>query len=278
MFAKKIDYFMAVAEQGSILGAAKILSITASPISKKIQELEKELGYRLFYRRSAGLSLTVQGSELYDTVTYIKNKLSKMKGGSSVIVNLQSLCPSINRSITSSLESFYSGLEVEVTMNKVGGKYDFFDGHSKTVSYIACYPKKVEGFYTLYIKEPVVITHSSHLERSLVNQKACLKIIKKGLNQIWFEDVYKNVLRKDNEKIIYINDFSVFKRLIYDGKCISLLSKYQYEMFFKGDRFSYTSTQHYAYHCLFINENAAHAEELVGKLLAKETLPWRLHQ
>ncbi|MGD8590786.1 MAG: LysR family transcriptional regulator, partial [Chromatiales bacterium] len=51
--------FLAIAAHGSFLEAAKRLHITQSSVSARIQNLEDELGARLFERNRAGASLRV---------------------------------------------------------------------------------------------------------------------------------------------------------------------------------------------------------------------------
>lgn len=58
---KQFRYFMAVAESTSVAGAARMLNIAQSAVTKSIQELEDTLGARLFERSSRGMVLTQQG-------------------------------------------------------------------------------------------------------------------------------------------------------------------------------------------------------------------------
>jgi DNA-binding transcriptional LysR family regulator len=53
--------FLAIAAHGSFLEAAKRLHVTQSTVSARIQNLESELGARLFVRNRAGASLTSAG-------------------------------------------------------------------------------------------------------------------------------------------------------------------------------------------------------------------------
>ena len=53
--------FLAIAAHGSFLEAAKRLHVTQSTVSARVQNLESELGTRLFIRNRAGASLTPAG-------------------------------------------------------------------------------------------------------------------------------------------------------------------------------------------------------------------------
>ncbi|MBN8508608.1 MAG: LysR family transcriptional regulator [Burkholderiales bacterium] len=58
---RQFRYFVAVAESGSVAAASRMLSIAQSALTKSMQELEDELGTRLFERSSRGMQLTAQG-------------------------------------------------------------------------------------------------------------------------------------------------------------------------------------------------------------------------
>jgi DNA-binding transcriptional LysR family regulator len=58
---RQFRYFVAVAETGSVAAASRMLNIAQSALTKSMQELEDELGGRLFERSSRGMLLTAQG-------------------------------------------------------------------------------------------------------------------------------------------------------------------------------------------------------------------------
>lgn len=58
---RQFRYFVAVAESGSVAAASRMLAIAQSALTKSMQELEDELGGRLFERSSRGMTLTAQG-------------------------------------------------------------------------------------------------------------------------------------------------------------------------------------------------------------------------
>ena len=60
---RQIRYFVAVAEHGSVSATAHAISISQSAITEKIQELEADLGFKLFERHSRGVELTLKGHQ-----------------------------------------------------------------------------------------------------------------------------------------------------------------------------------------------------------------------
>jgi molybdate transport repressor ModE-like protein len=58
---RQIRYFVAIAETGSMSGAARQLSISQSTITEAVQELEHDLGFKLVERSPHGMSLTLKG-------------------------------------------------------------------------------------------------------------------------------------------------------------------------------------------------------------------------
>lgn len=62
----RVPIFVAVAKYGSFAEAARRLGMTGSAVSKQVQRLEADLGVRLFHRTTRQLSLTDEGSYLFE--------------------------------------------------------------------------------------------------------------------------------------------------------------------------------------------------------------------
>ena len=58
---RHINYFVVASEQGSFRKAATLLSIQESAVSRRIRDLEDQLGASLFQRHSGGVCLTQAG-------------------------------------------------------------------------------------------------------------------------------------------------------------------------------------------------------------------------
>ncbi|PLR33022.1 LysR family transcriptional regulator [Chimaeribacter californicus] len=65
MDLKRLRYFCVIVEQGSISKASRILNISQPPLSKRLQELEEEVGTALVTRNGSGIKTTEAGMVLY---------------------------------------------------------------------------------------------------------------------------------------------------------------------------------------------------------------------
>lgn len=61
MELRVLRYFLGVADTGSMTGAARALHVTQPTLSRQLQELEEELGQKLFVRGSHSVTLTPEG-------------------------------------------------------------------------------------------------------------------------------------------------------------------------------------------------------------------------
>jgi DNA-binding transcriptional LysR family regulator len=59
---RQLQYFVAVAETGTISGAAQKLSVSQSALTEAVKDLEGDLGVQLFDRHSRGLEITQKGN------------------------------------------------------------------------------------------------------------------------------------------------------------------------------------------------------------------------
>ena len=61
MELRVLRYFLAVAREGSITGAANYLHLTQPTLSRQIRDLEEELGRPLLHRENHRITLTPEG-------------------------------------------------------------------------------------------------------------------------------------------------------------------------------------------------------------------------
>src|SRR6266849_4394657 len=62
----EIAVFVSVAQLGSFTGAARALSMPVSTVSRRIADLEQQLGVTLIQRTTRKLTLTTQGRDYFD--------------------------------------------------------------------------------------------------------------------------------------------------------------------------------------------------------------------
>lgn len=73
---RQLQYFVAVAEHGSISRAAHALAISQSAVTESVKFLEEDLGVKLFDRHSRGLSITHKGHQFLRHATSILSEVS----------------------------------------------------------------------------------------------------------------------------------------------------------------------------------------------------------
>ncbi|MGV8936507.1 MAG: LysR family transcriptional regulator [Allorhizobium sp.] len=92
---RQLQYFIAVAEQGSVTRAAQNLSISQSAVTEAIKDLESDLGVNLFDRHPRGLSITHNGhqflrhaTKVLATVSDARNSFSQTENRSGGTLNI----------------------------------------------------------------------------------------------------------------------------------------------------------------------------------------------
>jgi LysR family transcriptional regulator, transcriptional activator of nhaA len=68
---KHLQYFLAVAREGSVTRAAEVLHVTQPAISAQLNRLESQVGTKLFIRRGRNLVLTPAGRTAFDYASEI---------------------------------------------------------------------------------------------------------------------------------------------------------------------------------------------------------------
>ncbi|WP_160009046.1 LysR family transcriptional regulator [Rhizobium sp. 18055] len=96
---RQIQYFIAVAEQGSITRAAQNLSISQSSVTEALKELETDLGVELFDRHPRGLTITHNGHQFLRHATKILASVSDAR--TSFSGNRNELSGKLNIGVTS---------------------------------------------------------------------------------------------------------------------------------------------------------------------------------
>jgi DNA-binding transcriptional LysR family regulator len=79
MDVRRLRYFVAVAGERSFTKAAEKLHMAQPPLSKRIQEIEDEIGTRLFNRDIRPLELTVAGHLFYEQALQVLQRLDQLE-------------------------------------------------------------------------------------------------------------------------------------------------------------------------------------------------------
>ncbi|APO69295.1 LysR family transcriptional regulator protein [Rhizobium gallicum] len=96
---RQIQYFVAVAEQGSVTRAAQNLSISQSSVTEALKELETDLSVELFERHPRGLTITHNGHQF---LRHARKILASVSDARASFSSLQSaLSGTLNIGVTS---------------------------------------------------------------------------------------------------------------------------------------------------------------------------------
>ncbi len=76
---RQLQYFVSVAEHGSVSHAAQAMSISQSAVTEAVKDLEADLGLRLFERHSRGLTITQKGHQFLRHATAILSDVASAR-------------------------------------------------------------------------------------------------------------------------------------------------------------------------------------------------------
>jgi len=98
MDLNRVQIFSQVVEQGSFTGAAKVLGITKATVSRKVAELEADVGVQLLFRTTRSLTLSEAGLSYYHRINKILQDLKNAEdllsaSQQSIKGNLKIVCP-----------------------------------------------------------------------------------------------------------------------------------------------------------------------------------------
>lgn len=79
MDIRQLRQFVAIAHNGSLMGAARAIGMAQPPLSASMRKLEEELGLKLFDRLPRGITLTPAGKELLGHAQDVVNKMANIR-------------------------------------------------------------------------------------------------------------------------------------------------------------------------------------------------------
>ena len=122
-----LRYVLAVADAGSLAGAARSLGVNHTTVLRRLAAFEEQLGVRLFERLPTGYALTAGGEELIaaarsidDTVTTLERKLTGQDlrlSGTVRVTTTDTLMGSILPNILAAFRTAHPGIGVEIAMS-----------------------------------------------------------------------------------------------------------------------------------------------------------------
>jgi len=108
-----LKMFLSVARMGSISQASEVENVAASAISKRISDLEDQIGTPLFYRQARGVELTPAGNELarhssklLQLVERMETQMSDFATGAKGSVRIAANTSAITQFLPEDLASF----------------------------------------------------------------------------------------------------------------------------------------------------------------------------
>lgn len=143
MELRVLRYFLAVAREGTIVGAAKFLHVTQPTLSRQLQDLEEELGKKLFLRSNRSITLTSDGhflrkraEEILEMVTrtesdfnspneHISGSIHIGGGGSKAMRLVAEIISNLHEEYPDVCYDLYSGNAEEVMEKLDKGILDF---------------------------------------------------------------------------------------------------------------------------------------------------------
>jgi DNA-binding transcriptional LysR family regulator len=155
-------YFAAVAETGSVRGAAQMLNVAASAISRQIILLEQQFNIDLFERRGRSLKLSAAGEILlnglksavqgHETTLDHLDALRGLKRGRIRIATVESISVSPLPDLLARFAADYPGVEVTVTVAGSDAVTDLVRSHDADLGF-TFNPATLEGLDVKLTKE-----------------------------------------------------------------------------------------------------------------------------
>jgi DNA-binding transcriptional LysR family regulator len=135
MTPKQLDVFRAVMSTGSTIGAATVLKLSQSAISRQLAGLEAEIGFDLFHRDRGRLVATPEAhllsqevGELADVLARLKRRTDELGAGRFGRSLIKMGFPhSMTTTMLPSLIRDFLGEAREISVELVAGPYDYIE-------------------------------------------------------------------------------------------------------------------------------------------------------
>jgi DNA-binding transcriptional LysR family regulator len=124
-----LRFVLAVANAGSLAGAARNLNVNHTTVLRRVSAFEKRVGLRLFERLPSGYVLTPGGEELIaaarhleDTIIKVERKLAGQDArlsGSLRVTTTDTLMASILPRMLAEFRAAHSGVQIEIAVSNL---------------------------------------------------------------------------------------------------------------------------------------------------------------
>lgn len=125
----ELRYVLAVADAGSLAGAARKLGVNHTTVLRRIGAFEKQLGLRLFERLPSGYALTTGGEELINTARQIDDTVAALErrlagqdlrlSGVVRITTTDTLMGSILPAMLAEFRVAHPGIQLEIALSNM---------------------------------------------------------------------------------------------------------------------------------------------------------------
>ena len=132
MEVRVLKYFLAIAREGSITGAANFLHLTQPTLTRQIQDLEKELGQKLLIRGKHKVSLTAEGMILRKRAEEIVQMVEKTEEEFKSISEVDSGDIYIGSGETDSMK-YIAEVMKDMQIDYPNVKFHIFSGNAEDV-------------------------------------------------------------------------------------------------------------------------------------------------
>lgn len=178
--------FQTVVEQGSFQKAAQVMNLTPSAISHAISTMEKELGFPLFNRNKAGITLTSYGENLQPYILTVLNSDNKLQQaisefnglthGSVKIGSFSSVCTSFIPEIVTEFSKLHPNIDIKIYQGTYDDVYNWLKTRVVDIGFLSDSSCKELPLTPIYQDELLVVTpksykskHKNYIELSELN-------------------------------------------------------------------------------------------------------------
>jgi DNA-binding transcriptional LysR family regulator len=224
MDSNLLKVFIAVANNKSISLGAKELNFTQSNVTLRIKQLEKSLGYALFYRTNKGVILTIEGEKLYP---YAIEIVKKVEEATLKIRNID-----YHELLNKDFKDMNLEFVVDSSLNLIEQLLDY----KLDIAFVNGNPNHKEIEVLNIIKEDIVLVQS----KDKTAQNTIFAYKNGCLNRV-FLDKYLSKNKKSSYKKVNLENYELILSCVEAGYGVALFSRPIIEKFGYTNRLKITN-------------------------------------